>query len=86
MAEGIDLAVLREKDTWKAFGIGIVLFCVIAYASLSIFDLSSSIYGVSDDVERVPEFEVMTMNRTGIDDSIPNQDGMVRLSDLRGYV
>ena len=80
------MAVLREQDTWKAFGIGIVLFCMIAYASLSIFDLSSSIYGVSDDVERVPEFEVMTMNRTGIDDSIPNQDGMVRLSDLRGYV
>ncbi len=86
MAEGIDLAVLREQDTWKAFGIGIVLFCVIAYASLSIFDLSSSIYGVSEEAEQVPEFEVMTMNRTGIDDSIADLDGIVRLSDLRGSI
>ena len=86
VAEGIDLAVLREQDTWKAFGIGIVIFCVIGYASLSIFDLSSSIYGVTDESEQVPEFEVMTMNRTGIDDSIADHDGVVRLSDLRGSV
>ena len=86
MAEGFDVGVLRERDTWKAFGIGIVLFCIIAYASLSIFGLSSSIYGVSDDSEQVPDFEVLTMNRTGIDDSIANPDGMVKLSDLRGNV
>ena len=86
MAEGFDTWVLRERDTWKAFGIGIVLFCIIAYASLSIFGLSSSIYGVSEDAEQVPDFEVVTMNRTGIDDSIPLEDGMVKLSDLRGSV
>ena len=86
MAEGFDVGVLSERDTWKAFGIGIVLFCIIAYASLSIFGLSSSIYGVSDDVEQVPEFEVMTMNRTGIDDSVPLEHGMVKLSDLRGSI
>ena len=56
MAEGFDVGVLRERDTWKAFGIGIVLFCIIAYASLSIFGLSSSIYVVSDDSEQVPDF------------------------------
>ncbi|HIG33983.1 MAG TPA: redoxin domain-containing protein [Candidatus Poseidoniales archaeon] len=86
VAEGIDLRVLHEQDTWKAFGIGIVLFCMIAYASLGIFGVSSSLYGVSDEVERVPDFEVMTMNRTGIDDSIAGEDGAVRLSDLQGSV
>ena len=86
MAEGIDMGVLREQDTWKAFGIGIVLFCIIAYASLAIFGVSSSLYGVSDDAEIVPDFEVMTMNRTGIDDSIADDAGMVKLSDLRGSV
>ena len=86
MAEGIDMGVLREQDTWKAFGIGIVLFCMIAYASLVIFGVSSSLYGVSDDAEIVPDFEVMTMNRTGIDDSIADDAGMVKLSDLRGSV
>jgi cytochrome c-type biogenesis protein len=86
VAEGIDMGVLREQDTWKAFGIGVVLFCIIAYASLSIFGISSSLYGVSDDAELVPDFEVMTMNRTGIDDSISDDGGMVKLSDLRGSV
>lgn len=86
VAEGIDLRVLHEQDTWKAFGIGIVMFCMIAYASLGIFGVSSSLYGVSDEVERVPDFEVMTMNRTGIDDSIAGEDGAVRLSDLQGSV
>ena len=80
------MGVLREQDTWKAFGIGVVLFCIIAYASLSIFGISSSLYGVSDDAELVPDFEVMTMNRTGIDDSISDDGGMVKLSDLRGSV
>ena len=73
MAEGFDTGVHRERDTWKAFGISIVLF-IIAYASLSIFGLSSSIYGVSEDAEQV-RFEVMTMNRTNLDDSIPPKMG-----------
>ena len=80
------MGVLREQDTWKAFGIGIVLFCIIAYASLAIFGVSSSLYGVSDDAEIVPDFEVMTMNRTGIDDSVADGSGMVKLSDLREKV
>jgi|TARA_B100000959_G_scaffold177410_1_gene185582 cytochrome c-type biogenesis protein len=86
VADGLDLASLREKDTWKAFGIGIVLFCVIAYTSLAIFGVSSSLYGVSDRVEAVPDFEAMTMNRTGIDDSVSDDSGMFRLSSLRGSV
>ena len=82
----MDLNVLRERETWKAFVIGVVLFSVIAYSSLGIFGLSSSLYGVSDKVEQVPDFEVMSMNRAGIDDAITDQSGMVRLSDLRGRV
>ena len=49
MAAGLDFDVLRESDTWKAFGVGVVLFCIIGYASLSLFGLTSSIYGTSDD-------------------------------------
>lgn len=86
MAGGIDLGVLREQDTWKAFGIGIVLFCIIAYASLGIFGISSSLYGVSDQADQVPDFDVITMNRTGIDDSIADEYGVVSLSGLRGSI
>jgi len=82
----IDFNVLIERDTWKAFLISIVLFCVIGYSSLTLFDLSSSIYGTSDEVNEVPDFIVPTMNRTGIDDLADfDQDGSIKMSELRGY-
>ncbi len=86
MNASLDFGVLREGDTWKGFGVGLVLFCIIGYSSLSLFGLSSSAYGVSDEVGVVPDFEVDSMNRTGIDDSIADDSGMIRLSDLRGSV
>ena len=86
MVAGLDFDVLRQRETWRAFGIGLVLFCIIGYSSLSLFGLSSSAYGVSEDVELVPDFEVASMNRTGIDDAIADESGMVRLSSLRGSV
>ena len=86
MVAGLDFDVLRQKETWQAFGVGIVLFCIIGYSSLTLFGLSASAYGVSDDIELVPDFEVATMNRTGIDDAIADDSGMVRLSDLQGSV
>ena len=56
------------------------------YSSLTLFGLSASAYGVSDEVVPVPDFEVSTMNRAGIDDVIADENGMVRLSDLQGNV
>ena len=86
MVAGLDFDVLREKETWQAFVVGVVLFCIIGYSSLTLFGLSASAYGVSDEVVPVPDFEVSTMNRAGIDDVIADENGMVRLSDLQGNV
>ena len=86
MDASLDFSVLKNQDTWKAFIIGIVLFCIIGFASLSLFGMSSSIYGVSDDIETVPDFIAPTMNRTGIDDSHPLDNGSLQLSNLRGNV
>ncbi|MED5273878.1 MAG: cytochrome c biogenesis protein CcdA [Candidatus Thermoplasmatota archaeon] len=86
MAAGLDFGVLREGDTWRGFGVGVVLFCIIGYSSLSLFGLSSSAYGVSENAVVVPDFEVESMNRTGIDDLIADDSGVIRLSDLRGNV
>ncbi|MFQ3360206.1 MAG: thiol-disulfide isomerase/thioredoxin, partial [Candidatus Thalassarchaeaceae archaeon] len=78
---------MKEKDTWKSFGIAIVLFSIIGYSSLSLFGISTSMYGISDDVKVTPDFIVPTMNRTGIDSLIDDDgDGMVKLSELRGSV
>ena len=86
MVAGLDFDVLRQKETWQAFSVGVVLFCIIGYSSLTLFGLSASAYGVSDDIELVPDFEIATMNRTGVDDGIADDSGMVRLSNLRGSV
>ena len=42
MKLGMDFSVFRESNTWKAFGIGIILFSLIGYAGLSVFGLTSS--------------------------------------------
>tara|TARA_B100001996_G_scaffold202150_2_gene154801 strand:- start:19 stop:1470 length:1452 start_codon:yes stop_codon:yes gene_type:complete len=86
MQASLDFGVLKEGDTWKAFGVAIVLFCVIGYASLSLFGLTSSIYGVSDDVNEVPDWIAPSMNREGIDDIYTTENGTIQLSDLRGNV
>ena len=86
MVAGLDFDVLRQKETWQAFVVGVVLFCIIGYSSLPLFGLSASAYGVTDEVVPVPDFEVSTMNRAGIDDVIADENGMVRLSDLQGNV
>ncbi|HJM18771.1 MAG TPA: cytochrome c biogenesis protein CcdA [Candidatus Thalassarchaeaceae archaeon] len=86
MAGRMDASVLREKETWQAFALGTVLFCIIAYTSLGIFGFSSSLYGVSEEVREVPDFEVGSLNRTGIDNEVSDQYGEVRLSQLRGKI
>ena len=62
---GIDLGVFKDSTTWKALGIGIVLFSIIGYAGLSMFDFASSGYGVDrDNIRLAPDFEVETVNRS----------------------
>jgi len=86
MVAGLDFDILKQKPTWQAFGVAIVLFCIIGYSSLTLFDLSAGAYGTTDEIEPATDFEVLTMQRDGIDDTIPLRDGYIRLSDLRGSV
>ncbi len=87
MINELDFSILKHNDTWKSFFIALVLFSIIGYSSLSLFNLSTSTYGISESVQTTPDFEVATMNRTGIDDIIDKDgDGIIKLSDLRGNV
>ena len=84
---GVDLGVFKESTTWKAFGIGVILFSLIGYAGLSMFDLASSSYGVDrDNIRLAPDFEVETVNRTTEESSYVDEDGWFKLSDHRGKV
>ena len=84
---GVDLGVFKEKTTWKAFVIGLVMFSVIGYSGLSVFDLASDSYGVDRSSARIaPDFEIETINRTGFEDDYTNETGWFKLSEHRGKV
>ena len=84
---GIDLGVFKESTTWKALGIGIVLFSIIGYAGLSMFDLASSSFGVdSEGNDPAPDFEVETVNRSSEEADYVDDEGWFKLSDHLGKV
>ena len=84
---GIDLGVFRDSTTWKALGIGLILFSIIGYAGLSMFDFASAGYGVDRDrIEEAPDFEIDTLNRTVEESGLVNETGWFKLSEHRGKV
>ncbi len=83
---GMDLRTFSRKETYVALGIGILLFSLIAYAGLSVFGLSSSLFAQSGESIPIEELEFQTLNRTGIEDVITNETGWFQLSEHRGKV
>lgn len=86
IADGLDFATFKRGETWKAFGIGILLFSVIGYAGLSMFDLASSSFGKGDGETLAPDFVIETLNRTGYESEYVNETGWFQLSEHRGKV
>nr|AIF12954.1 hypothetical protein [uncultured marine group II/III euryarchaeote KM3_57_F04] len=83
---GIDVDVFTEKKTWQAFAVSVLLFAVIAYSGLTAFGAASSMFGVGGEIREVPDFEIQTVNRTGIEDNYTNETGWFTLSEQRGNV
>ena len=84
---GVDFGVFKDPTTWKAFGVGLILFTLIGYSGLSIFDLASSSYGVDkDNIRLAPDFEVETVNRSVEEGGLVDENGWFKLSDNRGKV
>ena len=85
MLDQADWGVFKRSETWKAFGIAVVLFGVIAFAGLSLFDSMDEIFESDAEPAPIPEIIVQSLNRTGIEDSYTTE-GEIRLSELRGDV
>ncbi len=84
---GVDLAVFKDSTTWKAFGIGLVMFSLIGYAGLSMFDYASAGYGVDrDNIRLAPDFEVETLNRSVEESGYVDGEGWFQLSEHRGKI
>ena len=84
MFDSLDFGNLKREETWKALPISIFLFLLISYFSLSIFGMSSSNFGVSQQINPVSDFSVETMKREGIDKF--DQEGKFKLSDYLGSI
>lgn len=83
---GMDLRTFTRKETYVALGIGLILFSLIAYAGLSVFGISSTMFAQSGESIPIDELEFQTLNRTGIEDNITNDTGWFRLSEHQGKV
>ncbi len=83
---GMDLKVFFQKQTWQAFFISIIVFSLIAYSGLTVFGMTTSKFGVSDDAQLAPNFEMISLNRTGIESNHSNETGWFELEEHRGKV
>ena len=81
-----DWGVFKRSETWKAFGVAVVLFGVIAFAGLSLFDSMDEIFQSDADPAPIPEIVIDSLNRDGIESNFTNSNGQIQLSDLRGDV
>ena len=83
---GMDFRTFARKETYVALGMSIILFSMIAYAGLSVFGISSSMFSQSGESIPIDELEFQTLNRTGIEENITNDTGWFRLSEHKGKV
>ena len=86
MLEQADWSVFKRSETWKAFGVAVVLFGVIAFAGLSLFDSMDEIFESDAEPAPIPDIVIDSLNREGIEESITNSEGQIQLSELRGDV
>ena len=54
---GMDFRTFARKETYVALGMSIILFSLIAYAGLSVFGISSSMFSQSGESIPIDELE-----------------------------
>lgn len=86
LLESADLGVFKRLETWKAFAIAAMMFVVISFGALTMFDSMDDIFQSDADPEPIPNMEFESLNRTGIESSIVNETGWFNLNDLRGSI
>jgi cytochrome c-type biogenesis protein len=81
-----DWGTFKRAETWKAFGIAVVLFATIGYASLTLFGSMDGLLQAEGEAEPMPDVVFHSLNRTGIESGIVNETGWFSLADFRGDV
>ena len=86
LLEQADFGVFKEKATWQAFGIAVVMFGTISFAALSMFDSMDELFQSDAEPAPIPNIVFESLNRTGIESDLVNETGWFNLNDHRGSI
>ena len=81
-----DWDVFKRSETWKAFGVAVIMFGTIAFAGLTLFDSMDDIFESDAEPAPIPDIMMDSINRTGIESEIADENGRITTSSLRGDV
>ena len=80
-----DWGVFKQKDTWQAFVIAVVMFGTISFAALSMFDSMDELFQSDAEPAPIPNIVYESLNRD-IEADVVNETGWFSLSDHRSSV
>jgi len=86
LLEQADFGVFKEKATWQAFGIAVVMFSTISFAALSMFDSMDELFQSDAEPAPIPNLVFESLNRTGVESGLVNETGWFNLDDHRGSI
>ena len=80
-----DWGVFKQKDTWQAFAIAVVMFGTISFAALSMFDSMDELFQSDAEPAPIPNIVYESLNRD-VEAGFVNETGWFNLNDHRGSV
>ena len=86
LLEQADFGVFKEKATWQAFVIAVVMFGTISFAALSMFDSMDELFQSDAEPAPIPNIVFESLNRSSVEADFVNETGWFNLNDHRGSV
>jgi len=86
LLEQADFSVFKEKATWQAFVIAVVMFGTISFAALSMFDSMDELFQSDAEPAPIPNLVFESLNRSSVEADFVNETGWFNLNDYRGSV
>lgn len=86
LLEQADFGVFKEKATWQAFVIALIMFGTISFAALSMFDSMDELFQSDAEPAPIPNIVFESLNRSGIETGLVNETGWFNLNEHRGSI
>ena len=86
LLEQADFGVFKEKATWQAFVIAVVMFGTISFAALSMFDSMDELFQSDAEPAPIPNLVFESLNRSNVEAGLVNETGWFNLDDHRGSI